>query len=218
MKKRLLIVGGHGSGEITMSIFEDINVITNEWELVGYLTDIREPGQKLGKHTVIGSTAEIMDYINKGYYIHNALYFNAKDKKTRVVRFMELDIPLEANATGVHPTAIVAPGVKMGYGVLVNQYALLQVNCLIKNFVHVYSGCLVGHDTHINNYCTIGAHSIVGGRVILKEGVHVGLNATIREDITVGQYSILAMSSVVVKDVEDFDIVVGNPAKTIKKR
>ena len=32
MKKRLLIVGGHGSGEITMSIFEDINVITNEWD------------------------------------------------------------------------------------------------------------------------------------------------------------------------------------------
>ena len=81
MKKRLLIVGGHGSGEITMSIFEDMNVITNEWELAGYLTDIREPGQKLGKHTVIGSTAEIMDYIDKGYYIHNALYFNAKDKK-----------------------------------------------------------------------------------------------------------------------------------------
>ena len=52
MKKRLLIVGGHGSGEITMSIFEDINVITNEWDIAGYLTDIREPGQKLGKHIV----------------------------------------------------------------------------------------------------------------------------------------------------------------------
>ena len=218
MKKRLLIIGGHGSGEIAMSIFEDINVITNEWELAGYLTDIREPGQKLGKHTIIGSTAEIMDYINKGYYIHNALYFNAKDKKNRVVRFMELDIPLEANATGVHPTAIVSAGVKMGYGVLVNQYSLLQVNCGIENFVHVYSGSLIGHDSHVKNYCTIGAHSIIGGRVILKEGVHVGLNATIREDITVGQYSILGMSSVVVKDIEDFDIVVGNPAKTIKKR
>jgi len=218
LKKRLLIIGGHGSGEITMSIFEDINVITNEWELVGYLTDIKEPGQKLGKHSVIGSTAEIVDYVNKGYYIHNSLYYNAKDKKNRVDRFMKLNIPLESNATGVHPTAIVSAGVKMGYGVLVNQYALLQVNCLLESFVHVYSGSLVGHDSQIKNYCTIGAHSIIGGRTVLNEGVHVGLNSTIREDIKVGQYSILGMSSVVIKDIEDFDMVAGNPATTIKKR
>jgi len=217
MKKKLLIIGGHGSGEIAMSIFEDLNNVTNEWDIVGYLTDIREPDQNLGGHTVIGSTAEIMNYVNKGYYIHNALYFNAKDKKNRVDWFRELNIPLEANATGVHPTAMVAPGVEIGCGVLVNQYALLQVNCRIENFVHVYSGSLVGHDSQTNNYCTIGAHSIVGGRVILEEGVHVGLNATIREDINVGQYAVIGMSSVVVKDVADFDIVVGNPAKTIKK-
>ncbi len=218
MNKKLLIIGGHGSGEIAMSIFEDINSITKEWDIVGYLSDIKEPGQKLGKHTIIGSTAEIMDYVNKGYYIHNTLFFNAKDKKNRVTRFKDLDIPLEANATGVHPTAIVTPGVKIGFGVLINQYALLQTNCQIENFVHVYSGSLMGHDSYTKNYCTIGAQSIVGGRVILGEGVHVGFNATIREDITVGKYSIVGMSSAVVKDITDFDIVGGNPAKSIKKR
>ena len=86
MNKKLLIIGGHGSGEIAMSIFEDINSITKEWDIVGYLSDIKEPGQKLGKHTIIGPTAEIMDYVNKGYYVHNTLFFNAKDKKNRVWR------------------------------------------------------------------------------------------------------------------------------------
>ena len=143
MNKKLLIIGGHGSGEIAMSIFEDINSITKEWDIVGYLSDIKEPGQKLGKHTIIGPTAEIMDYVNKGYYVHNTLFFNAKDKKNRVNRFRELDIPLEANATGVHPTAIITPGVRIGFGVLINQYALLQTNCQIENFVHVYSGSLI---------------------------------------------------------------------------
>lgn len=218
MKKRLLVIGGHGSGEIAMSIFEDINSINNEWDIVGYLTDIKEPGQRLGKYKIIGTTEEILDYVNKEYYIHNALFFNAKDKKNRVDRFKALDIPLEANATGVHPTANVTPGVKMGSGVLVCQYSLLQVNCQIEDFVHIYSGSLVGHDSHTQKYCTIGAHSIVGGRVILEEGVHVGLNATIREDITVGEYAVIGMSGVVVKNVSDFDVVVGNPAKTIKKR
>ena len=53
MKKKLLIVGGHGSGEIAISVFEDVNRVTEEWDIVGYLSDIREPGQYLGKHKVI---------------------------------------------------------------------------------------------------------------------------------------------------------------------
>ncbi len=217
MKKKLLIVGGHGSGEIAMSIFEDINNTTDEWDLAGYLSDINEPGQKLGKYKIIGTTEEILDYVNKEYYIHNALFFNAKDKKNRVDRFKTLDIPLEANATGVHPTAIVTPGVKMGSGVLVCQYSLIQVNCQIEDFVHIYSGSLVGHDSYISDYSTIGAHSIVGGRIVLGKGVHIGLNACIREDLTIGDFSIIGMGSVVTKNVDSYSIYVGNPARFLKK-
>jgi len=217
MKKKLLIVGGIANGEIDMSIFEDINSVSEEWDLVGYLSDIKHPGENIGKHVIVGTTDEIEHYVNQGYYIHNALYFNAKDKENRVNKFKKLNVPLEANATGIHPTAIIAPEVKIGYGVLINQYALAQTGCRIENFVHIYSGSLVGHGSHINNYCTIGAHSIVGGRVILKEGCHIGLNASLREDITIGKYSIIGMGSVVIKDVEDKETVAGNPATVITK-
>lgn len=217
MKKKVLIVGGKGSGQIAMSIFEDSNIISNEWDIEGYLTDILKPGEKLGKHKVVGSTKEVLDYVNKGYYVHNALYFNAKDKKNRVDRFKKLNIPKEANASCIHPTATVAADVKIGEGVLINQNVLLQVGCDIKNYVHVYSNSLVGHDAIVNNYCTIAAHSIVGGRALLSEGVHTGLNCSIREDIKIEQYAILGMGSVVINDVDSFSIVAGNPAKIIGK-
>lgn len=217
MKKKVLIVGGKGSGQIAMSIFEDSNIISNEWDIEGYLTDILNPGEKLGKHKVMGSTKEVLDYVNKGYYIHNALYFNAKDKKNRVDRFKKLNIPEEANASCIHPTAIISPDVKIGEGVLINQNVLLQVGCDIKNYIHVYSNSLVGHDAIVKNYCTIAAHSIIGGRTLLSEGVHTGLNCSIREDIKIGQYAILGMGSVVINDVSAFNIVAGNPAKIIDK-
>ena len=217
MKKKVLIVGGKGSGQIAMSIFEDSNIISNEWDIEGYLTDILNPGQKLGKHKVIGSTKEVLDYVNKGFYIHNTLYFNAKDKKNRVNRFKKLNIPKEANASCIHPTAIITPDVKIGEGVLINQYALLQVGCDIKNYVHIYSNALVGHDSIVKDYCTIGAHSIIGGRALLSEGVHTGLNCSIREDIKIGQYAIVGMGSVVINDISAFNIVAGNPAKIINR-
>lgn len=217
MKKKLLIVGGIANGEIDMLIFQDINSVTGEWDIAGYLSDIKEPGKYIGKHIIVGTTDEIEYYVSKGYYIHNSLYFNAKDKENRVKRFQKLDIPLEANATGVHPTAIITPDVEIGYGVLINQYALAQIGCKIRNFVHVYAGSLVGHGSLVDDYSTVGAHSIVGGRTVLHEGVHVGLNASIREDITIGKYSIIGMGSVVVKNVGNYEIVAGNPAKVIKK-
>ena len=199
-----------------MSIFEDANIQSGEWDLVGYLNDIKNPREKLGKYPVLGGTDKIKYFVDKGYYIHNTLYFNSKEKKTRVDKFKDLNLPLESNASAIHPTAIIAPGARIGHGVLINQFSLLQVNCDVKNFIHIYSNSLIGHESKIYNYSTIGAHSIVGARVILKEGVHVGLNVSIREDLIIESYSVLGMGSVVIKNVNKFEIHGGNPAKPIK--
>ncbi len=217
MKKRLLIVGGHGSGEIAMSVFEDVNQVTDEWIIEGFLTDIKNPGEYLGKHKVIGTTAEVSEYVNKGYYIHYTLHLNAKNKHERVQKFRSLNIPLEANATAIHPRAFINPGTKVGYGVLALPFAASSFGPAIGNFVHIYTNGFVGHDSVISDFTTVAAHSVIGGRIMLHEGVHVGLNSSIREDVTIGQYSIIGMGAVVINNFEDFSVIAGNPAKQIKK-
>lgn len=217
MKKKLLIIGGHGSGEIAMSIFEDANQVSGEWDIAGYLSDIKEPGQYLGKHKVIGATNEIENYVRKGYYIHNALFFNAKDKENRVEKFRKLKIPLEANATAIHPSAYIMPGTKIGYGVVICPYAATSFGPEIGNFVHIYTQGFIGHDSIIKDFSTIAAHSVISARILVDEGAHIGLNSCIREDLSIGKYSIVGMGAVVIKDVDDFSIVAGNPAKEIKK-
>ena len=216
MKKKLLIIGGHGSGEIAISIFEDVNKISEEWDIVGYLSDIRKPGQYLGKHKVIGTTDEIEDYVSKGYYIHNALFFNAKDKENRVEKFRKLKIPLEANATAIHPTAYIMPGTKIGYGVLICPYVATSFGIEIENYIHIYTQGFIGHSSIIKDFSTIAAHSVIGARILINEGAHIGLNSSIRENLIIGKYSIVGMGAVVVENVDDYGIAVGNPARVIK--
>ena len=87
MKKRLVIVGGKGSGQIAMSVFEAVNEISHEWKIEGFINDIVNVGEYFGKHKVVGTTNEILDFVNDGYYIHYTLHFNAKNKNDRVHRF-----------------------------------------------------------------------------------------------------------------------------------
>jgi sugar O-acyltransferase (sialic acid O-acetyltransferase NeuD family) len=216
MKKRLLVVGGHGSGEIAMSVFEEMNNVTDEWILEGFLTDIVPAGERLGRHNVLGGTEETADWVAKGYHVHYALHLNAKAKRDRVAKFESMHIPLEANATAVHPRAYLDPSTNVGYGVLVCAQAATSFGARIGNFVHCYTNSFVGHDTTIEDCSTVTAHCVVGARVRAGKGCHIGLNSCIREDIQIGEYAIIGMGSVVTKDVRPSTIVVGNPGKYLK--
>lgn len=50
---------------------------------------------------------------------------------------------------------------------------------------------------------------------IIKDGVDFGANVICIGDITIGSHAVIGAGSVVVKDVPDYAIVVGNPAKVI---
>lgn len=56
------------------------------------------------------------------------------------------------------------------------------------------------------------------GNIDIGNDVWIGYNATIMAGVTVGDGAIIATNSTVIKDVEPYSIVGGNPAKEIKKR
>ena len=217
MKKRLLIIGGHGSGEIAMSVFEDVNSLTEEWVIEGFLSDVVPPGEYLGKHKVIGGTNEIKHFVEEGYYIHYTLQFNAKKKLERVNMFKELQIPLEANASAIHPRASIDTSTKMGFGILALPFAVSSTDSEIGNFIHIYTSAYIGQNAKIKDYCTISAHSNIRARVKLDEGVSVGLNSTLLEDVEIGKYSIIEIGSTVNESFKEFSEIAGNPAKLIKE-
>lgn len=54
-------------------------------------------------------------------------------------------------------------------------------------------------------------------KVILKKGCYIGANATILHGVTIGEYAVVGAGAVVTKDVPHFSLVVGVPAKLIRK-
>ena len=56
------------------------------------------------------------------------------------------------------------------------------------------------------------------GNVVIGNDVWIGANATIMSGVTIGDGAVIANNSHVVKDVEPYSLVGGNPAKEIRKR
>jgi len=56
------------------------------------------------------------------------------------------------------------------------------------------------------------------GNINIGNDVWIGYNSTIMAGVTIGDGAIIATNSTVIKDVEPYTIVGGNPAKEIKKR
>jgi chloramphenicol O-acetyltransferase type B len=59
---------------------------------------------------------------------------------------------------------------------------------------------------------------LTNGDIIIENDVWIGMNVMIMSGVKIGNGSVIGAGSVVSKDVEPYSIVVGNPAKVIKKR
>lgn len=53
--------------------------------------------------------------------------------------------------------------------------------------------------------------------IIISDDVWIGSNSVITAGVTIGKHAVIGAGSVVTKDVPDFSVAVGNPAKVIKK-
>ncbi len=83
-------------------------------------------------------------------------------------------------APGVHPSAVVAPGAKLGEGVSVQPCAVIEEGAFIGAGTVIGANSYVGHDVEIGGDClihphvTIGFRCKIGSRVILHSGVVLG--------------------------------------------
>lgn len=110
----------------------------------------------------------------------------------------------------------------LGQNVNVDSGTVIGNNVKIQNNVSVYTGTVIEDDVFLGPSCVltnvtnprsqINRHSLYE-TTTLKRGCTVGANATIVCGVTIGRYAFVAAGSVVTKDVPDYALVMGNPAR-----
>ncbi len=105
--------------------------------------------------------------------------------------------------------------VKFGKGVFINHSAILSASGGIEfeDGVAVAPGVRIATINHDFNE----RHSIYTyGKVLIKKNAWIGMNVTICPGVTIGKYAVVGAGAVVTKDIPDYGVAVGSPAKVIK--
>ena len=85
----------------------------------------------------------------------------------------------------------------------------------VGNYCHLYGGSFLGHNCTVKDFVSIANNACIGGEVTVGEGCHIGTNSSIREHLKIGKHAIIGIGAVVLSDIDDKKIAVGNPAKII---
>jgi len=126
--------------------------------------------------------------------------------------------------THIMPDCEIGENCNLGQNVVVSPKVKLGNNVKVQNNVSIYTGVTCEDDVFLGpsmvftNILNPRSAVIRRDKYIathVKKGASIGANATIICGITIGCYAFIGAGSVVTRDIADYSMVVGNPARHI---
>jgi UDP-2-acetamido-3-amino-2,3-dideoxy-glucuronate N-acetyltransferase len=119
---------------------------------------------------------------------------------------------------------VIGVNCNIGQNVVISPGVVLGSNVKIQNNVSVYTGVVCEDDvflgpsmvfTNVINPRSAVNRRGVYARTLVKKGASIGANATVVCGNDIGSFALIGAGAVITKDVADYALVVGNPAKQI---
>ena len=215
MAKKVLILGGLGNASvIAWAMIDAQKKGYEDYEFTGYIND-RDGVSEIEGYPVLGGLKDIPHLLDEGYYFINTLY-KVGEQKERIELFNSLNIPDERLAIFVHPISYIAPNVKLSPGCVILPNVSISSGTKFGKCCRVMVGATIGHNSKLGAHSFFAANCCTGAYLEIGEGVTLSLSSSIREFIKIGNYSTIGMGAVVLKNVGENEIWIGNPAKKLR--
>lgn len=117
----------------------------------------------------------------------------------------------------IHPKSIVSDSVNIEEGTVVMGGVVINANTTIGKHCIINTNASVDHDCMIEDFVHISPNSALAGGVKVGEGSQIGIGASVIQGIKIGKWCVIGAGAVIIADIPDYSVVVGNPGRIIKK-
>ena len=157
----------------------------------------------------------------------------------KILKFFYQRVVLKKQGVIIHPTSSVNKRVEFQSGIKIGQFSTILgdpkvtigKDTYINGYCHFLGEINIGDNVLIGPHCIIWSrdHNFKKGELIKNQGhttapitleddVWLGARVTVLKGVTIHKGAVVGAGSVVTKDIPEYAIAVGNPAKVIKYR
>lgn len=207
-KRKVMLVGAGGAGrELAYALVKN-----PEWEAIGYVDDTIPAGTVINGLPVFGGIDWLQNYQgNVAVCIVNNPHVKEKIID-RISSNLYISFPIIKHYdVSMSDTAILGEGT-----IIAHLNTQITVNVLVARHVWINTRFDLGHDSFVGEYTTVFSNVTVGGDVKIGSHCVLGSGSIIKPGTRVGNNVYIGSGAVVVKDISDDVVVVGNPARILK--
>ncbi|WNM20247.1 acetyltransferase [Flavobacterium capsici] len=209
----MLIIGAKGFAKEILEIVHHLNQLDD----LAFYDDVNfgMPEKLFGKFPILSSTDEATNYFKS---IDNRFTIGIGNPFLRKKLYDKFTSLGGIYTSTISPTAIIGSyEVEIGIGSNILSAAVFSNSTILGKGCIVYYNSIITHDCVIGDFVEISPAVSILGRCQIGSFSKIGSNATILPDIKIGINVTIGAGSVVTKDIPDNCVVVGVPAKVIKK-
>lgn len=210
MKKKLILIGGGGHCRACIDVIEQIQ----EFDIFGILENDDLIGQNVLGYPVIGTDEDVPKYVRLGYsFLVGVGQIKSAEIRKKIFEFLKKN---KANiVTIVSPSAYISKHAEIGEGTIVMSNVNVNAGVKIGSNVILNTGATIEHDTTIGSHVHVSTHAVINGDCNIEDEVFIGSNATISNQINIAKSGVIGAGAVVVKDIIEKGIYIGNPVRQI---
>lgn len=212
--RKIFLFGAGMHGQTCIDIIEK----QGEYEIIGIIDSQKTIGSYVDGYEILGR----MEDLPKLMQIHRIKvgFIGIGDNwvRKKVSEEIYSFSPEFEFINVIHPSAVFGKNVSLGKGILIGAETFVSSSCKIGNFSFLHHKVLLGLHNQIDDFSSVSLGSLTGGKVTIGMNSAITLRVVIKDRIKIGSNSIIGLGSVVLKDIPDFVVAYGNPAKIIRTR